>query len=97
MNQYGQTGGQGKADPQRHERHHPHHGLAGLSRLGILGGFLVLDALVVGDDGIVGLLADPHLEHLKAGGQAGNQESTDVSPVPDPGGTENVELGWHPG
>ena len=77
----GQTGGNGETDPQGHQGHHHHHHFALLGSLRILGHLLVLHTLFVGDDGVVGLLADPHLQKLAAGGNHGNQESTDVCPV----------------
>ena len=89
----GQSGGNGEADPQRHQGHHPHHDLHGLVLLGILGSLLVLNALLVGDDGVVGLLADDHLQQLTGGRGQGDEERTDVRPIPHPAGREDIELG----
>ena len=76
-----QAGRHGKADPQAHQGHHPHHHLVLLCGLGILCGFCILHAVFIGDDGIVGLLGDPHLQHLAAGGHQGDQDSAHQTPV----------------
>ena len=49
--------------------------------LGILGGLVVLDALLIGDDGVVHLHHDLALQEVGGGGQAGDQAQADVGPV----------------
>ena len=88
----GQGAGNGEADPQHHQGHGPHHDLVGLGGLRILGGLLILDTVLVGDQGIVHLLHDEHGNHLITGGAQGDEQCADVGPVPCPGGSEYIKL-----
>ena len=78
----GQTGGDSEANVQAHQGEHEQHHLTLLSGLGLGHSLLVLNTLVVGNNGVIGLLGDQHLQHLAAGRQHGHQEQADVGPGP---------------
>ena len=89
----GQGAGNGEANPQHHQGHGKHHNLIGLGGLGVLHGILILDAVLVGHQGVVLLLHNQHGHHLITGGGQGNQQRADMGPVPGPAGSEHIQGG----